>query len=183
MGRSGYRAMSWAQIAEVSSAPIQAVMKRDARRFMRTFCEARAKKSKGRVAAYGRAMHAATVRQCIVFADGTMLCRDVVPDQQVAGAPLVAVGELRARNLSIKLIQQRARFLLGCANDVLGVELAYEYSAPPGVRVRAHDRVHYIGCFRFLFRRQRQQVCAALDALLVRLGEAEDRLQPVDSPP
>src|SRR5258706_15869229 len=127
--------MSWAKIAEESRAPIQAVMRRNAAGFMRTFGEARAKKLKGRVAAYSRAMHAAPVRQRIVFANGAMLCRDVVPDQQVAVAPLVAVGELRPRNLSIKLVQQRARFILGCADDVLGVELAYENPAASGVRV------------------------------------------------
>jgi len=63
----------------------------------------KAKRSKRSVAAHGRAMHAAPVRQRVIFADGAMLCGDVVPDKQIADAPLVAVCEFRARDLRIPL--------------------------------------------------------------------------------
>ncbi len=58
------------------------------------------------------AVHQAALRQFVIF-DGQVLGAAVIPHEEIADAPLVAVEELRARDEVGPLVDERERLLSG----------------------------------------------------------------------
>src|SRR4051794_16522568 len=94
-----------------------------------------------------------------------MHCATIVPDQQIALAPVVAIDELAPRRVLDQLAQQQPSIRQGPANDLRGVRGDIERLAP-GPRMRAHDPL----------RHRRQHVLLAEQ----QIDEAELRPRPRD---
>src|SRR5579863_3373853 len=91
-----------------------------------------------------RALEATAQRQLIVEAH-LVLRRAIVPHQEIADPPLVAIDELRSHNLLEQRLQQRAALFLRHIQNVRRVALADIDRLPPRARMRADHRMDRIG--------------------------------------